>query len=141
MGKLKIEKGTQIGLLYRQFYTDKQRRKKLRYRGYIFLGVFSAKGYGLEITVHKVDPDRLPSWASGELYYIRSGRKNIGYMVKQERKSRKGKSYHFLKGKIEIGGLKIKIHAYPEGHSESPDKPAYRIEIIEDLECGVVRLV
>ena len=142
MRKAKIEKGTQIGLLYREFYTDKNRQKKIRYRGYIFLGIFSARGLGLEITVYRVDRNHLPSWADGELYHIKSGRRNVGYFVRQERKSESGKVYHFLKGRIEIGGLRIKIHAYPEwsGSSET-DKPAYRIELMESLECGIVRLV
>ena len=48
--------------------------------------------------------------------------------------SKSGKSYTYLKGKLEIGGLKIKIRAYPEGEEK------YRLELSEALECGVLRL-
>jgi len=141
MKSVKIEKGTQIGLLYRDHYTARDGKKKTKYTGYILLGIFSGKGVGLEINVYKVDRERLPEWVSSEMYYIKSGKKNIGYFVKQERKSDSGKTYHFLKGKVEIGGLKIKIHAYPQWqNTDDKDKPAYRIELMQPLECGVVKL-
>lgn len=138
MGRTKytLEKGTQIGQLYRDFYTERKTgQKKIRLKGYIFLGIFAERGVGLEIAAYRT-PQKM--WQDKEIWRIRSGRKSIGYFVKEEREAG-GKRFHYLKGKIDIGGLMIKVNAYPEKDRDGKDR--YTIEIMEPIECGIVRLV
>jgi len=143
--KYEIEKGTQVGALYKEFFTAGD-RKKVRYRGYIFLGVFGGEGFGLEITVYEAPEDQVPFWAKGSrLYRVKSGRRLAGWLVREDRTSANtGKSFHYLRGKINIGGLDVRINAYPEyapAGQESEGEPVYRLELATPIQCGILRMV
>jgi len=135
--KYVLEKGTQIGQLFTDFYTERRtREKRVRLKGYVFLGIFAEKGLGLEIAAYRTEPSH--TWQDKEIWRIRSGRKNMGYLVKEERESN-GRRYHYFKGKLDIGGLMIRINVYPDG-KDSEGRDRYRIELTQGIECGIVRL-
>jgi uncharacterized protein (DUF736 family) len=136
--RFQLECGAQIGVLYKDFYTDKNGQRKIRYIGYIFLGIFGGEGIGLEIRVYPVPASA--SWNNKPLFRIKSGRRCIGWFVKEERRSEKtGKFYHFLKGKIDIGGLEVRINAFPDFKTDE-NAPDYKIELATPLEIGILKL-
>ena len=148
--QLIIEPGTQVGMLYKEFFT-KRGEKKVRFRGYIFLGIFGGEGIGLEIMVYKIDDFNKPSWVAEDkdFYRIKSGRKYIGWLLKEEKRSKKtGKLYHYLKGKIYFDSIDLRIKAYPAFkntfsiNSENSDnqKPDYILESDSIIECAILKL-
>ena len=151
MGKEYIlQPGVFIGALYGEFYTDKKtKEKKLRYKGYLLLGVFSGSAVGMEITLYEIPEEK--NNIGKKMYIIKSSRKQIGFFIKENGISNySGKEYFYLKGKINIGGLNIKINAYPnkKNFSNSYKKakndqslPDYVIELAQPLSCGLVKLV
>ena len=137
-------KNTQVGCLYKEFYTDKNKIKKIRYIGYILLGIFSGVPYGLDISLYELPPEK--NKLNKHTFIIKSGRKNIGFFIKEEF-SVKDKKYHELKGKITLGHVDIKIKALPfrlkhdHNKNEQHKIPDYIIELNDTLKISVVRLV
>ena len=145
-----LQVGTYIGSLYKDFYTDqKTKEKKIRYKGYLLLGIFSGSAVGMDITLYEIPEEK--NYIGKKMYAIKSGRKQIGFFIKETGvSSYSGKEYHYLKGKINIGGLDIKINAYQnkKNFSNSYKKiengkevlPDFTIELAQPLKCGIVKL-
>ncbi len=143
-----LHPGVFVGALFGEFYTDKKtKEKKIRYRGYLLLGIFSGSAVGMDITLYEIPEEK--NYMGKKMYVIKSSRKQIGFFIKKTGvSSYSGKEFFYLEGKINIGGLNIKINAYPNKKNFSnsyktkneKDIPDFVIELAQTLKCGVVKL-
>ena len=148
--KYTLERGTQIGALYKEFYTNKNKEKKIRLKGYILLGIFHGTCSALEITLYETQ-----TRTGKKMYIIKSGTKHIGSLTKEWKVDEYKRKYHYLYGSIKLGGYEIRIVAYPtkqtfkyfkkseQSKSQKAENPIpdYNIELAQGLNFGVVKVV
>jgi len=142
-----FSKGTRIGAIWNEFYTDKRGNRKVKLCGYVILGVFSGSVSALELVAPPSFSRKRPGSRGKEIFTLLSHRHKVGWLVKEYRLSEKDqRMYHFFRGKVVFGeNFPVKIRVLSnlgaqDRKDDSDRPPDYLIYLVESIECAVVTI-
>ncbi len=142
----RVPEGAYIGALWKDFYTTREGKREIKLSGYLILGIFGCEICGKEISIYRIrDAEKKPRWLDPEkdFYVIRSGRRSLGFLVREIVESGNGRKHEYFWGQVNFGGLRVRIRVRPEKSLDAGrngKRPDYRIELGENLKCAVVEL-